>query len=1193
MPAPATGMEFTNVLTVERGLTNQIYLSGCGVAAGDVDGDGNCDLFFCGIDSPCRLYRNLGNWRFQDATAAAGLSGVGLGAAGATFADVDGDGDLDLLVTGISRGARLFLNDGKGRFTESPAGLDSHSAAMTVALADVDGDGDLDLYVANYRPDTFQDEPGVRFLIRATNGHRFIQAIDDKPVTQADRNRYHLDPAGNTVLENGEADGFYLNDGAGRFTQVSWTGGAFLDESGRPLAAAPLDWGYTAQFRDMTGDGAPDLYVCNDSESPDRVWINDGRGRFRALPALAMRQTPVSSMSIDFADINRDGVDDFFVSDMLSRDHRMRHTLMSARHPLPLPGQIDDRPAVGRNMLYLGRGDGSYAEIAQLAGLDATDWTWSPLFLDVDLDGYEDLLITTGLERSLRDADARMQIARAKAQKRLTKHEFLDLRRRLMPRLESRNWVFRNRGDLTFETAGAAWGFDSTLVSHGIVTADLDNDGDLDVIVNCMNGPALIYRNNTSAPRVMVRLKGARPNTRGIGARIRFLGGPVPQSQEMICGGHYLSGDDPARVFAAGSLTNRLSLSVTWRSGRVTALEEVKPNRVYEVAEPAAEGPYPPPVPRPAPPAPLFRDVSERLAHTHVETDFNDFERQPLLPRKLSRPGPAVCWTDLNGDGWDDILIGCGPGGQPSARLNDTRGGFVPAPGFPAQDAPPGETVSILGLPGPGGARVWLGRSTYRTSDGSPAVLALAAPGERAGVLGSVAAWESSVGPMAIADLRGEGRLSLFAGGRVVPGRYPEPASSRLFRIEEGRLAPDLAASAVLEKAGLVSGAVFTDLDGDGLPELVLAVEWGPLRIFRNRGGALSPWDWPVQGAACGTNLSAITGWWNSVVAGDFDGDGRLDLAAGNWGRNTRQQFYLPQPLRLCYGDINGAGQVDLVDAHFEPALNKHVPWRYWDSLARALPFLQERFPSFASYSTAGVEELLEGRMDRVHVASAVTLDSMVFLNRGDFFQARSLPLEAQMSPVFGLVAADFDGDGREDLFLAQNSSAVDNETSRYDAGRGLLLAGDGRGGFAALSGAASGILIHGEQRGAAACDYDRDGRVDLLAGQTGAATILLRNEGARPGLRVCLKGPAGNPGAVGAVLRLLDGGLGSGGFAREVHAGAGYASQDSLVQVLPAAAHPARVQVRWPGGKTTTADVPEGAREVQIDMAAGLKAIH
>ncbi|MBX3735041.1 MAG: VCBS repeat-containing protein, partial [Verrucomicrobiae bacterium] len=456
LPGSETGLQFTNSLSAAISLTNTIVNNGSGVALGDVDGDGWCDVYFCRLEGPNVLFRNLGGWRFEDITASAGVACDGQWSTGAVLADVDGDGDLDLLVTGIGVGTRLFLNNGRGRFVESMnSGLDRTSGATSMALADMDGDGDLDLYVANYRADTILDLPRVRFGITRSNGVPVVSQVEGRPVEgSAWAGRFVVGPRGQ-VREAGEADRLYRNLGGGRFEWVPFPQ-AFADESGAP-AAPPLDWGLSVLFRDFNGDGLPDLYVCNDTESPDRLWLNDGAGRFRAAPPLALRRTSLSSMGVDVADVNRDGVDDFFVLDMHPRGHRPRMTQREKGLPFLLPvGSDSDRMQVPWNTLFLGRGDGTFTEVGRMHGVHGSDWSWSALFLDVDLDGYEDLLISNGFHRDVLDADAAAAIQRIKSSRRLSAAEELQLRA-LFPEWPTANVAYRNVGGEGFEEVGGVW----------------------------------------------------------------------------------------------------------------------------------------------------------------------------------------------------------------------------------------------------------------------------------------------------------------------------------------------------------------------------------------------------------------------------------------------------------------------------------------------------------------------------------------------------------------------------------------------------------------------------------------------------------------------------------------------------------------------------------------------------------------
>jgi enediyne biosynthesis protein E4 len=1188
LPASRAGINFTNVLPREVLARNHNFMNGSGVAAGDFDGDGWIDLYFSSINGSNALYRNLGGWRFEEVTEKAGVGLAGYHSTGAVFADLNGNGRLDLLVSTLGQGVRCFYNEGEGRFREATreAGLFARAGSTSLALADLNGNGFLDLYVANY---------GEIPILRS-GGRASVRMVDGEWVVvgpHANRLRF----IEGRLIELGEPDVLYFNDGTGRFTPAPWNSEYFLDEDGRPVPE-PWDFGLSAQIRDINGNGLPDIYVCNDFQTVDRIWLNDGEGRFRALPRLAMRKQSYASMGVDFADVDRDGVLDFFVVEMLSRDHSLRMRQMISMPPqVPVPGRIDNRPQAARNTFFRGLGDGAYAELANFSGLAATDWSWQPVFLDVDLDGYEDLLVVNGMAFDILDRDTLQQIQMLGRQTPEQSRATLFL----YPPFRSPNVALRNRGDLTFEEASAAWNFNSTRISHGIALADLDNDGDLDVIINCLNDGPLLYRNETTAPRVAARLKGLPPNTQGIGSKIKLFGGAVPvQSQEVICGGRYLSGDDPMRVFAAGTLTNRMRIEVEWRSGNRSVIENVLPNHLYEIEEPAAtpilseHGGTPQSqikTRKPEMTTPLFRDASHLLQHEHREIFFNDYLRQPLLMKQLSQLGPGVAWVDLTGDGQDELVIGAGKGGT-LGIFKMTSNQFEQLPlatgGWTAPDDTSGLAawVSSEGTPG-----LLTGLANYESPKGNEASvlrLSFQQGAVRISHVEEIDSRDASTGPLAVADMDGNGELDLFAGGRVIPGAYPAAAASRVYRQRSGRLVLDEANSALLKEAGLVSGAVWSDLDDDGYPELILACEWGPIRIFRNQKGKLTPWDPRVKLARALSDsnprwvkLGDLTGWWHGVTTGDFDGDGLLDIVAGNWGLNDAYQASLDRPLGLYFGNLAGHGMVDLIESYYVPELEAEAPRRAFSALSQAFPTLAPSYPNHHSFSLATIPDLLGRLPARPRKVTATTLASMLFLNRGDHFLAVPLPVEAQLAPTFSLNVADADGDGREDLFLSQNFFSMRPEWPRLDGGRGLWLRGDGQGGFKPLPSHESGIAVYGEQRGAAVADFNGDGRIDLAVTQNGAATLLFENVGARPGLRLRLEGPPGNPWGIGGIIRLQFGDHLS--PAREIKAGSGYWSQDSIVQVLGCPEPPDAIHVLWPGGIRSTYAVPADTRQLVV----------
>ena len=1197
LPPEQTGITFTNPLDERAIATNRLLPNGSGLALGDIYHDGLPAIFLCSLDGHNALYKNLGGMKFKDVTAGSGIDCGNRNCRGAVFADINGDGWLDLLVSTSGSGVLCFTNKGDGTFVEcsQAAGTLSPYGAMTMALADIDGKGALDLYVADYRVTDSRDLPEFdNFDIFVTDGHQNIApALQDRFVF-----------TNGTILEYGEPSFLYLNDGKGHFTPLSWTNGAFLDEDGIPLTGPPRDWSQGVAFRDLNGDGAPDIYVCNDFWTPDRLWMNDGKGHFRAAPRLALRHTSKFSMGVDFADMDRDGLMDFCVSDMLSRDWRTRRCqLMEIGFPSPPIGAIDNRPQIPQSVLFRNRGDGTFEEMAAYAGVTAMDWSWQPLFMDVDLDGYEDLIISTGFAHDLNDMDVREKKAKlmhagtlvppklgpdgkptARSPREQRCEELYQVDKLAQP-LKTPMVAFRNLGNLKFEDVGAAWGFDQPALHNGIAAADLDNDGGLDVVVNNLGSAASVYHNHGSAPRVAVRLKGLPPNTQGIGAKIKLLDGALPmQSQEVACGGLYLSGSDPERVFAAGKSRN-MTLEVTWRNGSRSVVHDVKPNRIYEIDEALAEAAE---QPRPLEQEqPYFKDVSQMLSHQHHQEFYDDYARQPLLPWQLSQEGPGVAWVNLWGDGREELVIGSGRGGNLGVYVPDGKGNLAH---LPIKSVLPEDLTGIVGwVPGPNGRALVVGRDNYE-SPGNPPSASLfgyvPTPQNQ-----DLPALPASTGPLAVADVYGEGSLDLFVGGRVIPGRYPEAADSRIYRNVGGRLVLDEENSRLLEKVGLVNGAVWSDLEGDGYPDLILACEWGPIRVFKNDHGHLHEITKEL-------GLDRYTGLWHGVTTGDIDGDGRLDIIASNWGENSDYQVGGGQPVRMYYGDFSDRGALDLIEGVYDPMRGVEVPRRMRDALVNFYPPLLGQYPTHKAYAEATIEQILALLPKPAGKVEARTLASMVFFNRTNHFEGVALPYEAQIAPAYSVNVGDFDGDGNEDIFLSQNffelapnaasmSFRLEDFGRRLDAGRGLWLRGLGGGRLEAVSGQKSGILIYGEQRGAALCDFDGDGRVDLAVSQNGAQTRLYQNVLGKPGLRVRLAGPPGNPDGVGATMRLVFGARM--GAAREIHGGSGYWSQDSAVQVMGCPQTPTQIWVRWPGAKTTTSDIPGGAKEITVDTIGRL----
>ncbi len=1129
-----SGMIAQNQITLDAIAENRHMMHGSGIAIGDVTGDELPDIYVARLAAHDVLYQNLGNWEFEDITIWSGLDSMDKATSGVVMADLDGDNDLDILLTMPFGPGIVYNNDGQGRFNKIPhaAGLQSSYASTTAALADIDLDGDLDIYIARYKRISLADSlPPEKITWEAV-----LQKDQLVPIDKF-QNHYRFSTFGTQVIrsELAEPDGLYINDGAGNFSLVSWTDGAFLDVDGTPLESPPRDWALTAKFYDITADGIADLYVCNDFDSVDELWIGFGDGRFQRAPYEALRKMSNATMSVDFSDVNQDGIIDFFTTDMLSRDYAMRLRQRNTRIPIDPPLGTDFfRPQEMQNTLMIGRGDTTFAELAWFSEIAASDWSWATGFMDIDLDGWEDILITNGHVFDVQNLDAqRME------QHYLSATPSWKAARRLIldfPPLALKNVAFRNRGDLTFEDMPDGWGFGhSTDIAHGMAFGDLDGDGDLDVVANRLNAPPGVYRNTGKADRLAVKLHGQPPNTSGVGATIQVQCSGLPiQTKQISAGGSYLSSNQLMAVFAVNDPPCKME--VAWPSARRSYVQVNKANRLYVVQESDAVDT----IDSHPPLTPMYQ-LHEELPPM-IEHDFDDFSVQPLLPWRLSRRGPALAVVDLDGDGQDELL----EGGGRSHRIRHH--------GNPILDSLRGDATAVLGIPIESDrTQIFIGESNYEDRLDTSWVHVYDVTSDAQQVRHQKIPFGSATpGPLSVADIDLDGDLDLFVGGQFIPGSYPKSADSRIFLNEKGNYSFNPILSQPFKQLGRISGSVFGDLDKDGYTDLVLATEWGPIHVFKGSESGFSK-----QTASLG--LTSWKGWWRGVSLGDFDGDGLLDIVASNMGWNHR--YGSDSQVQIHYGDFNVDGRTDVLESFFDPASSMYRPSRMLDELVQVIPPPLMRINSYTEFSYSDAIELIPSHSDKSQFLETNVYASSLFLNRKDHFEQQSLHRKAQESAAISPIVIDANGDGNEDIVLSQNWFAFPLSTPRQDAGRGLLLLGHGDGTFTAEL--HSGFKVYGEGRAISVGDFDGDGHEEIAFAQHHGSTLIYKMLTDRRKIFISFEDPSD---AIGAILRVVyeDGQFGP---ARIVTAGNGYWSQSALSTTLGMASDSIRaVEVTWPG---------------------------
>ena len=1032
MPSSYTGVQFANRLTDTRDLnvfTYRNYYNGGGVGIGDLTGDGLPEIVLTSNQNGPKLYLNLGQFRFQDVTKDAGIAEGGRWTTGVTLADVNGDGKLDVYVChagrkpGALRANTLYINqgtiDGVPRFKEMAAqyGLADTGYSTQAAFLDYDGDGDLDM-----------------FLIR--NSPRPVSSIAVK------NERSQRDPLGGHEL--------YRNDG-GHFVNVSEQAGIYGPTIGFGLGIA---------VGDVNRDGRPDVYVANDFFERDYLYLNNGNGAFQEVLEDALPVSSYFSMGVDIADVDNDGWPDIYTSDMLpENDDRLKTT--QSFEPWTL---YDSKAREGfdhqlmRNMLQHNNGNGTFSDVAWQAGVARTDWSWAALIADFDLDGNKDLFVANGLAKDVTSQDyiaflSNDQTLLAATRGGKERVDFTNLIN-TMTSTKLPDYAFRNTGDLRFTNVSSAWGLDRPSFSNGAAYGDLDGDGAPDLVVNNVNDEAFVYRNNARSQLsgnrfLQVSLVGDSANRFAVGARVTLKSKTTQFIQEEEPTRGFQSSVDYVLTFGVGAIDTIDSISIEWPNGHTSGTTHVGTNRRITIRE--QDGHFTSHVGTSAR-KPLFTDVTAQIGldFVHHENEFVDFDREPLIPKMVSREGPFVAVGDVNHDGLDDFFIGGAKGEVSALYVQRPNGSFVATNRalFEADKISEDLGAAFFDANGDGNLDLYVVTGGSEFSDLAPALEDRLYLGDGRGT------FKRTTGQLPPLFTSGS-RLAVshdyvFVGARVPPGRYGITPPSALLRSDGRGHFADMTAQVApeLARVGMVTDALWADVDHDGRLDLVVVGEWMPITVFRNTGSKFE--RMAVRG------LEHTAGWWNRIITGDFNGDARPDFVLGNLGLNTR--------LHASPADFDGNGFPEQIVSLYEN--EKSLPLALRDELTNALPYLKPRYPKYSDYARQTVEQIFGSALNDAVMKQAETFASAVALsNRDGSYALVPLPRQAQIAPLYGILSGDFDHDGKLDLLLAGNFSGVQPEIGSMTASDGLLLHGNGHGGFTALNEARSGFVVPGEAR--------------------------------------------------------------------------------------------------------------------------------
>ncbi|MFY0627104.1 MAG: VCBS repeat-containing protein [Reichenbachiella sp.] len=1030
------------------------YYNGSGIATGDINNDGLPDIYFVATTGKNKLYLNKGNLVFEDITASANASGSFGITSGVSFVDINNDGFLDIYLCKSGnngeqlRTNQLLINNGKLGFVEqaSEFNLDDHSFSSQSYFFDMDSDGDLDMYLVNH------------------------------PIDWVNRNKILTGDQNFEGFDYQYSDKLYRNNGDYTFSDITEKAGV-LNRS----------WGLSASIGDFTGDGLMDIYVANDFIKPDNLYVNNGDGTFTDRMKEYFRHISMFSMGTDYADINNDGMNDLYVLDMAMNGHIRSKKNMGSMSTENFQKIIERgyHYPYAINTLHLNNGNGTpFSEIAQMSGVAKTDWSWSPLLVDLDNDGYKDIFVTNGIYRDIIDNDFIVKKSIYDSSKNLNYYQDLLLE---IPQTEIKNFVFQNNQDLTFSDLSSAWGIDKATNANGSTYADLDGDGDMDIITNNLNEPSSIYENKSNEVLnnnfIKVRLEGSLINTFAVGSIIEIHAEGNLQRQDLMPFRGYLSSSEYIVNFGLGQQSKIDSLVVTWPDGKVTTIENPDINELTIVEyDDAEEIKY-----ELIENNDLFIDHTQDLGLTfqHEESVFNDFINELLLPHKFSENGPFVSVADVNLDGLDDFYIGGAAGIEGALFVQKRTGGFSrKSQDDWSKDKMYEDQKSIffdadgdedLDLYIVSGSNEFTKFKFYQDrlylNDGK---------GNFKKSIGSLPKITASGMDVAAGDYDNDGDLDLVVGGRVVPGKYPTSPKSYLLRNDGGKFKDVTKSEAPgLSEIGMVTSIEFIDYDNDHDLDLAIVGEWMPITILVNSGSNYLSTEGPKI-------IPNSKGWWMSLTSSDLDLDGDMDLIAGNIGKNNKYKPTSEKPLHVYYNDFDNNGTGDIVLSKKENKTN--YPVRGLECSSEQMPFIKSSFPTFESFATASLEDIysLEVLKNSLHFETE-EFGSCVFLNNGKGeFTKKLLPNESQVSALLALNTLDFNKDAIPDLIGGGNIYSTETETVRYDASSGVILIGNGNGSFDNISIDVSGFDASGNVKDVKV--------IKLVDGSTGL--LIARNRG-------------------------------------------------------------------------------------------------